>query len=174
MKHIAQKLTFLFLLWAVAFTTDTRAQTKKGRFQAEVEAGWLYSGKEGEPGAYSISGKFGYLLNDVLFLGGGIGMEYIEYGFLGGDFEAFRIPVFISPKYSFNISNRVALLAEIDAGVRIYTETGKADGDDFFVTPKLGFGVKVDKARKHSVNLYAGYNHYDTFDMFGIFAGFSF
>ena len=29
MKHIAQKLTFLFLFWAVAFATDTQAQTKK-------------------------------------------------------------------------------------------------------------------------------------------------
>ena len=29
MKHIAQKLTFLFLLWAVAFATDPRLRQKK-------------------------------------------------------------------------------------------------------------------------------------------------
>ena len=191
MKHFAQKLTFLFLLWAVAFATDTQAQTKKGRFQAEIEAGTLFSidREEVPDGGWlyygcrryqitSVTGKFGYLFNDALFLGGGTGFEHMAKVREEGTYNAFMIPIFLAPKYSFKLTNVTSLFAEVDFGVRLYlsTDGGMCDKENTFIAvPKIGVGFKVGPERKNTINLSAGYyRETSDRDMLGIFVGFSF
>lgn len=164
---------------------------KKGRFQAEIEAGTLFSidREEVPDGGWlyygckryqitSVTGKFGYLFNDALFLGGGTGFEHMAKVREEGTYNAFMIPIFLAPKYSFKLTNVTSLFAEVDFGVRLYlsTDGGMCDKENTFIAvPKIGVGFKVGPERKNTINLSAGYyRETSDRDMLGIFVGFVF
>lgn len=181
----------LIAFLGISFAFSATAQTKKGRFQAEIEAGTLFSidREEVPDGGWlyygcrryqitSVTGKFGYLFNDALFLGGGTGFEHMAKVREEGTYNAFMIPIFLAPKYSFKLTNVTSLFAEVDFGVRLYlsTDGGMCDKENTFIAvPKIGMGFKVGPERKNTINLSAGYyRETSDRDMLGIFVGFSF
>ncbi len=164
-------ITLFIMIGHVSFAQNDN----QNRIQTEVEVGRFW-GTYGHN--YGINAKIGYLFNDKLFLGGGTGIGAEKIRALGGTIKCIKVPLFLSAKYYFHIASNTSIILAADGGYNFLVHSENVyNYKHTFLYPKAGLGFKVGKAKKNSLNLYAGYDVgksvYET-GRFGGFIGFSF
>lgn len=173
MKYL-RTLSICILLFVCSLT---QAKGFNANFKTSKEAEILaYGLTKMKKSFYGVNGRYGYVYKNCLFLGAGVGFEYLyTSNFNNGNNESnIRIPVFIAPKYTFHLEENTTLHIQIDAGIRIYTKS-KSDFENlFFYTPKVGIGFRT--GNKSFLNVSIGFSNNKKLDLqyTGLHIGISF
>ncbi len=185
-------LTVLFTLSLSLFYSFSYSQNaKNGRLQTEIELIGLMMRDHSSNKNLMASCRLGYLFNNNLFLGGGVGIGKFKFPQYGEQNEEQygasnnyigKYSIFSSAKYSIPLYKNksllignLSILAGADAGYHFYEEYIESNKKNaLFFMPKIGLGTKVGKNKKSSINLYASYTRENNENYLGGIIGFSF